>query len=102
MSISLLYKVYHQMGKAIMKLGIIIGSIREGRSTDKLAKWVAHEAAKHGKIELVDLEDYTMPLFDEPGSPRYAPDRQSVPNVRKWLDKMAEFDGYVMVTPEYN
>jgi NAD(P)H-dependent FMN reductase len=84
------------------KIAVIVGSIRQGRQTNKLAEWASKEVAKVAEVETLDLLDYPMPLFDEAVSPRYNPDRQPVPEVKKWLDKVAEFDGYVMVTPEYN
>ena len=43
-----------------------------------------------------------MPFFDEAVSPRYNPERKPTPAVQKWLDKVAEFDGYAIVTAEYN
>ncbi|HEY4161200.1 MAG TPA: NAD(P)H-dependent oxidoreductase [Candidatus Saccharimonadales bacterium] len=84
------------------KIAVVVGGTREGRVTDKLAKWVGVEVAKLAEMEVLDLRDYPMPLLDEPMSPRYNPDRQPAPEVKKWLDKVAEFDGYVLVTPEYN
>jgi len=84
------------------KIAVVTGTIRRGRVTDKLAKWVATEVDKQADMELLDLADYPMPFFDEAISPRYNPDRQPVTEVKKWLDKIAEFDGYVFVTPEYN
>jgi NAD(P)H-dependent FMN reductase len=84
------------------KIAIIVGSIREGRVTDKLAKWVAEEVGKVSEVEVLDLRDYPLPLFNESVPPRYNPDRKPGTEVKKWLDKMAEFDGYVIVTPEYN
>jgi len=84
------------------KIAVIVGSTRQGRMTDKLAKWVATEVGKQADVELVDLREYPMPFFDEAISPRYNPERQAAPEVQKWLDKVAEFDGYVLVTPEYN
>jgi len=84
------------------KIAVVVGSTREGRVTDKLAKWVGVEVAKLAEAEVLDLRDYPMPFLDEPISPRYNPDRQPAPAVKKWLDKVAEFDGYVLVTPEYN
>lgn len=84
------------------KIAVIIGSVREGRQTDKLANWAAKEVEKVAEVEVLDLADYPMPFFDEPVSPRYNPERKPEPRVQKWLDKIAEFDGYVMVTPEYN
>lgn len=87
-----------------MKLQVIIGSTRNGRVTDKAAKWVANEASEIGfdDVEILDLKDYDMPFFDEAISPQYNPDRKPEPTVKKWLDKLAEADAYVMVTPEYN
>lgn len=84
------------------KIAVVIGATREGRVTDKLAKWATAEVAKHADVEVLDLRDYPMPFFDEPASPRYNPNRKAVPEVQKWLDKITEFDGYVFVTPEYN
>lgn len=84
------------------KIAVVIGTTREGRVTDKLAKWVAEEVGKKAEVELVDLKDYPLPFFDEAISPRYNPERAPKPEVQKWLDKIAEFDGYVVVTPEYN
>ena len=83
------------------KIGIIIGTTRDGRVTDRLANWVNQEVKQHAETEIIDLADYPMSFIDEP-SPRYNPERKATPEVQKWLDKVAEFDGYVIVTPEYN
>ena len=84
------------------KIAVVVGATREGRVTDKLAKWVSIEAAKQADAEILDLRDFRLPLLDEPVSPRYNPSRQPSPEVKTWLDKVAGFDGYVFVTPEYN
>lgn len=87
-----------------MKVAVIIGAVREGRKTPAQAKWVmrALEGMADVAAELVDLRDYPMPIFDEPISPRYNPERKVVPEAQQWLDKLAEFEAYVFVTPEYN
>lgn len=84
------------------KIAVIIGSTREGRQSDKLAKWTATEVGKYAEVETLDLKDYPIPFIHEAVSPRYNPERQPDDETKKWLDKIAEFDGYVMVTPEYN
>jgi NAD(P)H-dependent FMN reductase len=84
------------------KIAIIVGSTRQGRQTDKLAKWVAKELEGKTDAEILDLRDYPIPLLDEMISPRYNPERQTDNETQKWLTKVAEFDGYVFVTPEYN
>ena len=83
------------------KIAVVVGSTREGRITDRLAKWVAVEMGKAAEVETLDLRHYPMPFFDE-GSPRYNPERKPDPQTKKWLDAVGQFDGYVFVTPEYN
>lgn len=87
-----------------MKLAVIVGTTRQNRLSLKEAKWVVNSARETEGIEpeLIDLKDYQMPFFDEPMSPRYNPERQIDPFAKKWLDKLAGFDAYIFVTPEYN
>lgn len=84
------------------KIAIVIGSTRPGRVTDRLATWVTEELKKSTEVETIDLKDYPLPFFDEAVSPRYNPERKPTEPVHKWLSKVAEFDGYVLITPEYN
>ena len=87
-----------------MKVAVIIGAVRNGRQTPAQAKWVLKslEAMEDVDAELVDLKDYPMPMFDEPVSPRYNPNREIDAVAQKWLDKLTKFEAYVFVTPEYN
>ncbi len=87
-----------------MKLQVIVGSTRPNRVSDRVGKWVVGEANKLTGVEaeLVDVADYDLPMLDEPMSPQFNPDRQPNGQAKKWLDKLAEGDGYVLVTPEYN
>ncbi len=87
-----------------MKLQVIVGSTRPERVSHKVAQWVANAAQnlQNTTVEVVDLADYPLPLFDEPVSPQYNPKRQSNEVAQKWLHKLSEADAYVLVTPEYN
>jgi NAD(P)H-dependent FMN reductase len=87
-----------------MKVQIIIGSVRPGRISDKVGKWVANEAKQlpDTTVETIDLIDYVLPFLDEPISPQFNPDRKPNPVASKLLSKLAEADAYVIVTPEYN
>jgi NAD(P)H-dependent FMN reductase len=87
-----------------MKIQIILGSTRPGRVIERVGKWVetAAKEVEGFEVEVVDLADYVMPLLDESVSPRYNPDRKPNLVAKKWLDKLAEADGYIIVTPEYN
>ena len=87
-----------------MNLQIIIGSTREGRKSLQFSKWIENTAKENNnfKVELVDLMDYELPMFNEPVSPRYNPERKVTGDVKKFLDKLSEGDAFVFVTPEYN
>ena len=82
---------------------ILVSATRDGRQTPKQARWVLETAKTVDGIEpeLVDLKEYALPFFNEM-SPRYNPDRKPEGVIKQWLDKVNEFDAYVIVTPEYN
>jgi len=84
------------------KIAVIIGSIRPNRNSDKPAKWIADLASKTGtfEVELVDLADYDLPVFNAPASDLWMPAPNPV--AAAWQAKLNEFDGYIFVTPEYN
>lgn len=86
----------------MLTIGIIIGSTRPGRVGRGIGEWVYKKALDHGGAEfkLVDLEDFDLPIFDEPTAPMFAPGTK--PHTRRWAEQIAEFDGFVFVTPEYN
>lgn len=86
----------------MVKVAIIIGSTRPGRKAEAVAKWV-YELAKQrrdAEFELVDIKSFNLPLLDEPVPPsrgQYAKD-----HTKAWSAKIAAFDAYIFVTPEYN
>lgn len=86
----------------MLKIGIITGTTRPGRNNIAVANWVKEIAdqRKDVSFELVDILDYELPLLDEaiPASMgQYMND-----HTKKWASKVAELDGFVFVTPEYN
>ena len=84
------------------RIAIILGSTREHRFAEKPAQWMLEQAQAHGgfDVELVDLKDYDLPLFDEAASNLYAPSQDAA--AIKWQQKLAQFDGYIFVVAEYN
>src|SRR5579862_2790036 len=84
------------------RIGIILGSTRPNRNGEQVAKWVVELASQRedADFELVDLRDYPLPHLDEPMPPsigQYAND-----HTKEWAKKIGSFDGFVIVTPEYN
>ena len=81
------------------RIGIIIGTIGEGRFGDTPARWIdALGAARHDlTFEIVDLRDYRMPLFGDPGATGRVND-----SIQRWRKKLDSLDGYIFITAEYN
>jgi NAD(P)H-dependent FMN reductase len=84
------------------RIGIILGSTRPNRRGADVASWVLDVASRRGdaEYELVDLRDYPLPHLDEPMPPSLGQYQQE--HTKKWAAKIASFDGFVIVTPEYN
>lgn len=81
------------------KILAIAGSTREGSFNKKLIKIAVQGAIAAGAdVTLVDLRDFHMPLYDgdletKAGIPE---------NARKLRTLMAEQDGFLIASPEYN
>ena len=86
----------------MIDVAIIIGSTRPGRKGDAVAGWVHDRAAERGdaRFEVVDLAGFALPSLDEP-MPAIT-GRYTRPHTHTWAAKIASFDAYVFVTPEYN
>ncbi|MGR3662455.1 MAG: NADPH-dependent FMN reductase [Paracoccaceae bacterium] len=84
------------------RIAIIIGSTRASRFADKPAAWMLEQTAKRDNwdAEIVDIRDFDLPMFDEVASNLWMPSENE--NAAKWQKKLAEFDGYIFVTAEYN
>ena len=86
-------------------ISVIVGSTRPGRFSEKPAHWILqHLNGRDGvDAQLLDLRDFPMPFFDQPVPPAM-PGRPSYEHevVRRWTAAIAQSDGFVFVTPEYN
>jgi NAD(P)H-dependent FMN reductase len=86
-------------------ISVIVGSTREGRFSENPARWILRQLQKRDGVDarLLDLRDFPMPFFDQ-AAPPAAPGRPAYENeiVRKWTAAIAQSDGFVFVTPEYN
>ncbi len=84
------------------RIGILVGSTRQGRFGDKPAAWM-HTIASQRKdmqFELIDLRDHPLPFFDEALPLTWAPAKHAA--AQAWAAKIASLDGFIVVTPEYN
>jgi NAD(P)H-dependent FMN reductase len=86
----------------MLKVGIILGSTRPNRNGEAVAKWVEQQVKDRSdaSYELVDIKDFNLPLLDEPIPPSQG--KYSQPHTKRWAEKIASFDAFIFVTPEYN
>jgi len=86
-------------------ISVIVGSTRQGRFSEKPAKWIFQHLKERDGVDarLLDLRDFPMPFFDQPVTPA-TPGRAPFENevVQIWTAAIAQSDGFVFVTPEYN
>jgi NAD(P)H-dependent FMN reductase len=84
------------------KIGVIVGTTRAGRFADRPTEWLMNlvKTRADATFEVVDLRDYPMPFFDEPRSPITVPPKSEV--ALRWAKKLAELDGFIFITAEYN
>jgi NAD(P)H-dependent FMN reductase len=83
-------------------LQIIIASTRPGRVGPSVASWFYDRAVKTGsfEVELIDLAEVNLPMFDEPKHPRFG--EYVHQHTKDWSATIKRGDAYVFVVPEYN
>ena len=86
-------------------VSVIVGSTRQGRFSEKPARWILGQLRSRSSIEaqLLDLRDFPMPFFDQPvppSMPGRTPYEHEV--VKKWTAAIGRSDSFIFVTPEYN
>jgi NAD(P)H-dependent FMN reductase len=86
----------------MLTLKVITVSTRPGRIGPKVSDWFQGFAKQHGgfKVEVIDLAEVNLPLFDEPHHPlmrQYEKD-----HTKAWSKTISSADAFVIVTPEYN
>lgn len=79
-----------------LKIGIILGSTRQGRVSPQVGEWVKGIADQRGDAdyEIVDIAQFDLPFAftiarEEPG-------------LKAWKEKINSLDGFVFIVAEYN
>ncbi len=78
----------------MLKIGVILGSTREGRVSPQVGEWVLKNGESNDELalELVDIKAYDLPFLGT----------ADAPGIAQWQAKIAELDGFIFVTGEYN
>jgi NAD(P)H-dependent FMN reductase len=85
------------------RLHVVLCSTRPGRVGATVARWFHGLSVEHGKfdpVELVDLAEFGLPVYDEPRHPVLQ--QYEHEHTRRWSASVAAADAFVFVTPEYN
>ena len=85
-----------------LRLHVVTASTRPGRVGPSVATWFHEVARQDGSfdVHLVDLADFSLPVYDEPRHPRMQ--KHEHEHTRRWAASVAAADAFVLVTPEYN
>jgi NAD(P)H-dependent FMN reductase len=84
------------MTNSKLKIGIILGSTRQGRVSPQVGEWVKGIADQRADAdyEIVDISDYNLPFLGTTDG--------TEPGIAAWNEKLASLDGFVFVVQEYN
>lgn len=83
-----------------MHIVIISSSVRLGRNSHRVALYFRQYITENklASVEILDLNEYQFPVFDE----RLRFMNDPAPNVLQFAEKIKAADGVIIVTPEYN
>ena len=103
------------------KVGLIIGSTRVVRVGPQVAKWIldtvkaggpssadaaADDASLRARttIDLIDIKDFNLPIFDEPGIPNRIKSVEGYEHehTRVWARHIAGYDAFVFLSAQRN
>lgn len=81
-------------------IGIISSSVRIGRNSHRAALFFKHyiESNNLATAEIIDLNDYKFPIFEE----RLIRMENPLPSALEYAERVKKADGIIIVTPEYN
>ncbi|KAL6248254.1 hypothetical protein RBB50_004509 [Rhinocladiella similis] len=93
----------------LLQIAVLIGSSRPTRIGPHVAKWLAStlesdEELLDARFSIVDVTRFDLPSFNEPVPPRAVEnlDQFTHSATRAWNKEIAKYDGYIILSPEYN
>lgn len=83
------------MAQQELRIGVIFGSVRDGRLCDTIVNWVMRELRHEDGITLNPIDPKTLGF----SIPSFNDSRHTVELLRREIERS---DGFIVVTPEYN
>jgi len=83
-----------------MNIAIISASVRNNRKSHRLALFFKNyiEANNFATVEMLDLQEYKFPIFED----RLSGMKEPPSGAQQFAEKIKTADGVLIVTPEYN
>ncbi len=83
-----------------MNIALILGSVREGRKTDRVALYLKEllERQEGVSVTLLDLAEFRLPVF----SSRWAKESDPDPAIVAFAKELSQADSMVLISPEYH
>lgn len=84
----------------MLHISIISSSVRTGRNSHRVALYFRNylEKTKIAAVEILDLDKYNFPLFNE----RLRFQKSPAASILDFAEKIKSAEGVIIVTPEYN
>lgn len=87
----------------VLNIPVILGSVREGRSSYFPAKLIVQKIIEAGHAsQVVDFKEMPLPFFNSALMPVQMKGQYPDKNIQKWSEIAYNADAFVIVTPEYN
>lgn len=93
----------------VIRVGVILGSSRKARVCPQIAQYVNDTitkglAPKEISLNLVDLKDWNLPMFDESFVPALVkrPEDYEHEYASKWSKEISTYDAFIFIAPQYN
>ncbi|RMZ89407.1 hypothetical protein DV736_g3370, partial [Chaetothyriales sp. CBS 134916] len=94
---------------ASTQIAVVVGSIRPTRIGPQIATWLlsileSELAVSYARYSIVDVAQFNLPSFSEPVPPRFVEDLDQFANIatRSWNKEIAQYDAYIIISPEYH
>ncbi len=85
------------------KILVVTGSVRPNSANEKVVPVVVDMLEQKGaEVSVANLKELDLPFFDNPVPPSAEDFAPTDERVVKWTEMVADADGVVLVTPEYN
>lgn len=88
----------------MLKIGLIVGSTRPNRFSERAAAWLLDGASGRNDFELgvLDLLEFELPFLEESIPPAMLGGAYSNPQANTWRQGLGGYDGYIATVAEYN